>query len=366
MMSELPNKISKYKVIDTIGQGAMGVVYKGLDELIDRQVAIKTMIAQTGEGDTSQQRFISEAKALAKCHHPNIVTVLEFGYQEEMAYMVMEYLPGDDLKKWMQKNPLFSLKKAFSIFAQLLKALHVVHGMGITHRDIKPENVLMASQSLVKLSDFGVAKSSVDPSKTQIGMTVGTPRYMAPEQMFGTHEVGSFTDIYALFVIFYELLSQVKYSSNVSTSQLSHLDQLPQHNQFAEDTLIPVELLGFMTKGLSVSPQERFQNIKSVVDAFKHCVTQMSQDNRAGEESTGSGYLSSGSIISQGRTEMALSKDEIQMVREFLTEYVGPMADLIVNKANKESHSREQFIQVIAEKVDNATIRDQFTDLWLK
>ncbi len=368
----MPQQISKYRIKGVLGQGAMGIVYLGHDEQIDRKVAIKTIAAEakTTSADADfVARFVQEAKLLAKCNHPNIVTILDFGQQDEMAYMVMEYIKGPSLKALLKKQRSIPLLKIMSMFVQLLKALHVAHQNGIIHRDLKPENVLLESGKVLKLTDFGIAKSNENQNMTQIGVAVGTPKYMAPEQMFGSDEVGTYTDVYSLFVMFYELMGHAKDIDSYDGAVLPQLNQMAKHNQFNSKTLIPVILHEFMHKGLSVGYKDRFTSVPEVVSALKPLMNTLKQTTAkttspAPTEDETSGFFTTGTVITQSATDWVVDDEDFSGMRDHLADLIGPMADFILTHALKQSHSQDQFIMQIAEKLDNQAIRESFIDRW--
>lgn len=371
MTEGMPQQISKYRIKGLLGQGAMGIVYLGHDEQIDRKVAIKTIAAgaKTTSADADfVARFVQEAKLLAKCKHPNIVTILDFGQQDQMAYMVMEYIKGPSLKDLLKKQRSIPLLKVMSMFVQLLKALHVAHQNGIIHRDLKPENVLLENAKALKLTDFGIAKSDENQNMTQIGVAVGTPRYMAPEQMFGSDEVGTFTDVYSLFVMLYELLGHVKDIELFDGAVLPQLNQMAKHNQFNSKTLIPVVLHEFMHKGLSVGYKDRFASVQEVVSALKPLMNSLKQTTGtvtpSPVEDETSGFFTTGTVITQTATDWVINDEDFAGMRDHLADLIGPMADFILTHALKQSHSQDQFIMQIAEKLDNQAIRESFIDRW--
>ncbi len=374
-MSEgVPKQISKYQIKGVLGQGAMGIVYLGHDQQIDRQVAIKTIAAQNNSSRSAADadfmaRFVQEAKLLAKCNHPNIVTILDFGQQDNMAYMVMEYIKGPSLKDLLKKQRSIPLMKIMTMFVQLLKALHVAHQNGIIHRDLKPENVLLENGKVLKLTDFGIAKSNDNQNMTQIGVAVGTPKYMAPEQMYGSDEVGAYTDVYSLFVMFYELLGHVKDIESHDGAVLPQLNQMAKHNQFNNKTSIPVLLHEFMHKGLNVGYQDRFASVQEVVKALKPLMNALKQtshksNGQAPEEDQTSGFFTTGTVITQSATDWVVDDEDFAGMRDHLADLIGPMADFILTHALKQSHSQDQFIMQIAEKLDNQAIREEFIDRW--
>ena len=185
-------QLGRYDLTSVLGKGAMGIVYEGMDPKLHRKVAIKTILKGHMDDDEAAKeysmRFMREAQAVARLNHPHIVQVYDFGEEKDVAYIVMEFIKGKELKNFFDANERFELKEAVRIMCELLDALDFAHEGGIVHRDIKPANVMLDGQARVKLADFGVARVSDDRSaaeKTQAGTMVGTPAYMSPEQITG-------------------------------------------------------------------------------------------------------------------------------------------------------------------------------------
>lgn len=207
-------RLGRYQLAQVLGQGAMGMVYAATDPLLNRQVAIKTilrnqMLDPTVAADSSA-RFIREAQAVARLNHPHIVTVFDFGEEGEIAYIVMEFVRGRELKEHFDADEFFELPQAIRVMTELLEALAYAHDQGVVHRDIKPANVMLDAAGRVKLTDFGVARladSNLD--RTLAGTMVGTPSYMSPEQIQGL-PVGSRADLFAAGIILYQFLTRTK------------------------------------------------------------------------------------------------------------------------------------------------------------
>src|SRR5258706_11226946 len=193
-MAESPDlkKIGRYEIERILGEGAMGVVYEGKDTRLHRKVAIKTILKSALDSDSAKEystRFAREAQAVARLNHPNIVQVFDFAEEGDVAYIVMEFVRGKELKNFFDAKERFALKEVVHIMGELCEALHFAHAAGIVHRDIKPANVMIDHEGRVKLTDFGVARIT-DPhptlsDKTQAGAIVGTPSYISPEQIQG-------------------------------------------------------------------------------------------------------------------------------------------------------------------------------------
>src|SRR5688572_6206924 len=215
-MAQEPKTLGHYRIERTLGKGAMGVVYEGLDLRLHRKVAIKTII-KAGQGDTLAQeytsRFLREAQAVARLNHPNIVHVYDFGEDEDVSFIVMELINGRDLKSVLEAKERFELKETLRVICELLDGLDFAHAAGVVHRDIKPANMMFDAQRRVKLTDFGVARlTDVERTRvelTQAGTMVGTPAYMSPEQVQGL-SVDHRTDIFSAGVVLYQLLTGQK------------------------------------------------------------------------------------------------------------------------------------------------------------
>jgi tRNA A-37 threonylcarbamoyl transferase component Bud32 len=208
--SELATKFAGLEILELLGQGGMGAVYKARQTKLDRLVAVKVLPPEWGKEPAFAERFAREAKALARLGHPNIVAVHDFGESDGLYYLVMEYVDGANLRNILQAGRL-EPGEALAIIPQICEALHYAHGEGIVHRDIKPENILLDSKGRVKIADFGLAKllgrSRASFTLTGTHQVMGTIDYMAPEQRNSPQEVDHRADIYSLGVVFYEMLT---------------------------------------------------------------------------------------------------------------------------------------------------------------
>ncbi len=207
-LAEISRLFPQLQVLELLGAGGMGAVYKARQPALDRLVALKVLPAGGGVGST--ERFNREARALARLSHPNIVGVHEFGQVEGLHFFIMEFVDGANLRQ-LEKTARLSPREALQIIPQICDALQYAHDEGVVHRDIKPENVLVDRKGRVKIADFGLAKiADPDPEATRLtveGQVMGTPHYMAPEQVERPLAVDHRADIYALGVVFYEMLT---------------------------------------------------------------------------------------------------------------------------------------------------------------
>jgi serine/threonine-protein kinase len=208
--------VGRYNIERTLGKGAMGVVYEGIDPKLNRRVAIKTILKSHLDPDTAKDysmRFSREAQAVARLNHPHIVQVYDFAEEGDVAYLVMEFIRGKELKNFFDANERFDIKEAVRIMCELLDALDFAHNAGIIHRDIKPANVMLDAQARTKLTDFGVARvqdsDRTQAERTQAGTMVGTPAYMSPEQITGG-TIDKRSDVFSAGIILYQFLTGEK------------------------------------------------------------------------------------------------------------------------------------------------------------
>ena len=199
-------RIGKYLITGRIGRGGMGMVYRGLDPALEREVAIKTLVAEGSFDPESRRRFEVEARAAAKLAHPNIVTVHELGEDRGILFIAMEMLPGVDLDSLLRSGEALPLAEKLDIVAQVCRGLAFAHDRGVVHRDIKPSNVRLLDDGTAKIMDFGIAKLGAGHHITKTGMMVGTVHYMSPEQVRGKPLDGR-SDVFSAGVILYELLA---------------------------------------------------------------------------------------------------------------------------------------------------------------
>jgi serine/threonine protein kinase len=204
------SKLGRYDIIRVLGKGSMGLLYEARDPNLDRRVAIKTIKVENLSASAAADydaRFKTEARSAARLQHPNIVSVYDSDYHGDMAYLVMEFIQGEDLKNYLDGGKRYSFEQSLRMVAELLSALDYAHRQNVVHRDVKPANLLIETDGRLKLTDFGVARiqDSGEPTKTQ-GTMVGTLKYMSPEQVQGLL-VDARTDLFAVGVVLYQLLT---------------------------------------------------------------------------------------------------------------------------------------------------------------
>lgn len=201
-------QLGRYKITETLGRGAMGVVYKAHDPLIERIVALKTVafagLSET-EAEEFEQRFFREAKSAGRLNHPNIVTIHDVGRSNGLAYIAMEFLSGQSLRALLNSGTPLSFERIIEIVSAIADGLAFAHAQGIVHRDIKPANIMVLENGVVKITDFGIAQLP-GGSLTMTGTVLGSPKYMSPEQVAGQKADGR-ADIFSLGTVLYEMLT---------------------------------------------------------------------------------------------------------------------------------------------------------------
>ncbi len=257
-LKELTGRIGKYEILNPIGKGAMGQVYKAHDTVLDRDVALKVMVAQIADDPELKTRFEREARAIAKMTHPNVVTVFDLGSHEGSPYIAMEFLKGQDLQKRVRQTPPLTLEEKVGIIVRVLNGLNHAHQQGIIHRDIKPANIYILEDGSVKIMDFGVARLSAH-TMTADGNIVGTADYMSPEQVQGK-KVDPRSDLFSVGCMLFELAAGRRpfHSDNLMaifykiTHEEANFDLIPQGAEY--DALMPI-----LKKALTKNSDERYQ-----------------------------------------------------------------------------------------------------------
>ena len=253
------NVVGNYKVLDKIGEGGMGAVYKGVDMMLEREVAIKALRPELARQPHLVERFRAEAVTLAKLNHPNIATLHSFFRQAEEYYMVMEFVRGETLDKVLQRSGGMTCDWAIPLFCQALEGIDHAHRLGIVHRDIKPSNMMLTEAGSIKVMDFGIARVLGTARMTKQGNIIGTIEYMSPEQVRGK-ETDSRSDIYSLGILLYEMLTgRVPFNSNseyeLMRSQIEDSPTPPR--EFAPH--VPLYVEEAIMRALAKRPEARFQ-----------------------------------------------------------------------------------------------------------
>ena len=254
----------RYEVQDKVGTGGMAIVYRGLDQVLGRTVAIKTMLPQYATDPSFAARFKQEAQAAAALQSPYIVSVYDWGKDGDTYYIVMEYLRGTDLKSGIRKHGALDCKKVAQIGSQIAQALSVAHRHDIIHRDIKPQNIMVQPDGNIKVMDFGIARAK-NSHLTQDNSVLGTAHYVSPEQTQGK-ELGPTTDIYSLGIVMYEAATgTVPFDGDDAISvALKQVNEQPQPPSQRNPAIDP-SLEGIILKCMQKDPANRFQTADELV-----------------------------------------------------------------------------------------------------
>jgi serine/threonine-protein kinase len=275
-------KLGRYDIIRVLGKGAMGVVYEGRDPNLDRVVAIKTIRVQNLTPEAAieyEGRFRTEARSVARLNHPNIVSVFDSGQDDGIAYLVMEFIEGEDLKQHLESGARFSVRSSIVMVHELLMALDHAHRQNVVHRDIKPANMLMEVTGRIKLTDFGVARIQEpdETNLTQVGGAVGTPKYMSPEQAKGLRG-DSRSDVFSSAVVLYELLTgTVPFTGD---NQFIVIHQIVSHEPAPPSSLnpeVPIAMDEVIARAMAKNPDERYATAREFALALRAVAQQMNE-----------------------------------------------------------------------------------------
>ena len=268
-----PEKIGKYEIQGELGEGGMGVVYKGFDRAIGRNVAIKAIDKASVDAQELKyilERFRVEAQAVGRLVHPRIVQIYDYGEDEHTAYIVMELINGKTLRQHLAQEASYEIHEIGVIIGQLLDGIGHAHSEGVIHRDIKPGNIMINSDGRIKISDFGIAR--IDSSElTQVGEILGTPYYMAPEQFIGS-AIDPTADLYSVGVIAYELLTGRKPFAGKNYEVMQQvINEIPANPSQLNAVLSPL-MDRVLQKALAKSAIDRFQSAREFAEAFREAI----------------------------------------------------------------------------------------------
>lgn len=262
----------RYEITELIGVGGMAEVYKGVDVMDHKDVAIKILKKEYAENEDFLRRFRNESKAIAVLSHPNIVKIYDVGFSDKIQYIVMEYIDGITLKEYIEEEKVLTWKDTVHFVIQILRALQHAHDKGIVHRDIKPQNIMMFTDGTIKVMDFGIAKFAREEGKTATDQAIGSVHYISPEQASGD-VTDAKSDIYSVGAMMYEMLTGSKPfdSDNPVAIAVMHMQDIPERPR-ALNPDIPDGLEEIVLRAMEKDPSDRYQSTAEMIsdiDAFK-------------------------------------------------------------------------------------------------
>ncbi len=279
---ERRSSIGRYQIIEELGIGSMGHVYKALDPRINRILAVKTIrLSDEFEEDVIQEikkRFSREAEIAGRLSHPAIGTIYDVGEEGDLTYIAMEFVEGVDVEEYANKDNLLPFRKTLEVIADVAEALDFAHKADVIHRDIKPANIILLENGGIKVTDFGIAKA-ISSSRTKTGMILGTPNYMSPEQIMG-QKIDLRSDIFSLGILFFQLLTgELPFQGENLSSLLYQITQVKHPSLQSYDPKIPKICDQILDKALAKQPKDRFKSagemervtrlLSSRIDSFK-------------------------------------------------------------------------------------------------
>jgi eukaryotic-like serine/threonine-protein kinase len=375
--SSIPGQIGRYRIERVLGRGAMGTVYLATDPHIQRQVALKTIrtMLLNDEGGTADPtgveltaRFLNEARAAGRLLHPHIVGVFDYGEAEGMAFIALEYVPGENLAQRLSQQTrdgsAMPLMDALTWFAQLLDALGYAHELGVIHRDIKPANLLITPRGDCKVTDFGIAQ--LDTGRlTQAGMMIGTPRYMSPEQYAGA-EIDARSDLFSAGVVLYEMLSGLCPFSGASATVMHQvMNEMPPPPS-THVAGLPVELDAMVLKAISKRPGDRYSSahswrhaLLSLQNMFMEPLERLDADRTIVRTQARLRTLEPpGSRAAPGWPPEFLAELQQQLANR-----VGPIASLLVRRAAAQASDSRTLAAQLARHFPDDSSRREFDKL---
>ena len=364
VMREIFRTIGKYEIKSMLGAGATGVVFEGYDSDIERRVAIKTLhphllVGKVGAGLLA--RFKREAISAARCNHPNIVSILEYGQHKNRPFIVMEYVDGISVHRFIKQRRRqgrgISLRRSLAIVSGLLNALHTAHCYGIVHRDVKASNVLIARRSnQIKLADFGMARIAEHSDLTLIGSLIGTPRYMAPEVRFGL-EADARADVFSASRLFLELLKMLPDSTKCPRSQLPVIPGMPPGNRMDYSVLYPTAFIPVLLKALDPDRNKRYQSVSELMRAIKQTLPDLHQPQVPA-------FVAAAPLSRESDDGFPASGDEMDWLTSLLADYLGPGATMIMQEYESRNASADNLALEIAREIPGREAQQEFLRRW--
>lgn len=357
----IPERLGKYRVTGVLGEGAMGIVYKGFDPGIGRVVALKTVRhhggGSTGHGGSEMARFRNEAQAAGRLAHPGIVAVYDYGDEGDTAYIAMEFVEGRSLAQCLSREMRLGEDDILSLMTQLLEALDHAHAKGVWHRDIKPANLILTQEGRLKVADFGIARIE-SMALTQATSILGTPGYMAPEQFLG-RGVDRRADLYASGVLLYQLL--------VGRPPFTGTPESLMYRVVHEPPVLPSVVAGHghgarydgvLARALAKDPAQRFDSALAFRQALVELSARPVQQNVSGDTIVMvMEHPDDATLIAPPSTTSNWDPAVLAEVEATLAKHLGPLASVLVRRAARECADLPSLYARLAEQVTHPAAR---------
>jgi serine/threonine-protein kinase len=358
-----------YQILDLLGVGGMGNVYRARERMLERVIALKTLSPELGFEPSFVERFLKEARAVARLNHPNIVQIYAFGSVEEVYYLAMELLDGHSLGHYLKTNGRWQEGEAISIVRYICRALAVAHEQGLVHRDIKPENVILTNAGEVKLVDLGIAKRmDEDKSMTQTGTAIGTPDYIAPEQILGKRGIDGRADIYSLGATLYHLVTgRVPFqgSSGPHVMSMHLVEPFPDPRAFVPS--LSEEICLVLRRMMARDREERYPDVVSLdADLYRLQTGVPPQAKEPAATLISREFQRPGTSVAtpapSGATKYSTTFESgvLQRIEERLSAEIGPMAKVLVRRTASASTTITALCDALAQQVPEGPARDKF------
>jgi serine/threonine protein kinase len=264
------NEIGPYRLLEKIGEGGMGIVFRGIHIKLEQEVAIKALLPVLSSDPVMKERFINEAKIQARLSHPNVVNILNYLEEAGNVFLVMEFIRGETLEKMLiRKADALAMEEAIMTSYQVLDALAFMHSKGVIHRDIKPSNIMLAEDGRVKVTDFGIAKVTGEKGYTKTGVKIGTMWYMSPEVIKG-QEATALSDIYSFGITLFQMVTgRVPFTGDSEyTIMKAHLEEEPP-SPWEINPLVPREMGKIVFRAIAKDPGQRYQSAREFAESLK-------------------------------------------------------------------------------------------------
>ncbi len=276
--------LGRYEILEELGRGDMGIVYRAHDPLIDRYVAIKTIDLQKlneKEKDEYKARFYQEAKAAGRLNHPNIITIYDLGRKGDIAYIAMELMEGPELQNIVAEGDALSLAEKLDVAFQIAAGLAYAHEHGVVHRDIKPSNIMVLRGRHVKIADFGIARMETALWRTQVDRIIGSPLYMSPEQV-QSHPIGPGSDIFSFGIVLYQMLTgRLPFNGDTANSVFYKIVNEEPSRPSSLDAEIPEQLDRVVARCLAKKPEDRYRSARELIGDLHACRRLLSPEDTA-------------------------------------------------------------------------------------